>query len=142
MVICLERCAGLHTAQLMPLPLTVSCFTKIQIGFTFLVPTYLGSPGQRAVKLGVCVFRTIVQMSSTVIDLVAVFAMFVLVLVGLLLCFFVLLPFFFGEKRLRYNSISRVVSCLNSDQHWRSYRAVAPPDGGRGEASPYGCAER
>ena len=38
-------------AQLMPLPLTVSCFSKIQIGFTFLVPTYLGSPGQRAVKL-------------------------------------------------------------------------------------------
>jgi len=32
MVICLERGAGLHTAQLMPLPLTVSCFSKIQIG--------------------------------------------------------------------------------------------------------------
>jgi len=25
-------------AQLMPLPLTVSCFSKIQIGFTFPVP--------------------------------------------------------------------------------------------------------
>ena len=37
MVICLERCADLHMAQLMPLPLTVSCFSKIQIGFTFLV---------------------------------------------------------------------------------------------------------
>jgi len=37
-------------AQLMPLPLTVSCFTKIQIGFTFLVPAHLGSPGKRAVK--------------------------------------------------------------------------------------------
>jgi len=37
-------------AQLIPLPLTVSCFSKIQIGFTFLVPAYLGSPGQRAVK--------------------------------------------------------------------------------------------
>jgi len=36
-VICLERGADLHMAQLMPLPLTVSCFTKIQIGFTFLV---------------------------------------------------------------------------------------------------------
>ena len=143
MVICLERCAGLHTAQLMPLPLTVSCFSKIQIGFTFLVPAYLGSPGQRAVKLGVCAFCTIVQMSSTVIDLVAVFAMFVLMLVGLLLlCFLVLLPVFFGEKRLRYNSISRVVSCLNSDQHWRSYRAVAPPEGKGGKASPCGCAER
>ena len=37
MVICLERDADLHTAQLMPLQLTVSCFSKIQIGFTFLV---------------------------------------------------------------------------------------------------------
>jgi len=37
-------------AQLMPLPLTVSCFSKILIGFTFLVPAHLGSPGQRAVK--------------------------------------------------------------------------------------------
>ena len=42
-------------AQLMPLPLTVSCFSEIQIGFTFLVPAHLGSPGQRAVKWGVCV---------------------------------------------------------------------------------------
>jgi len=41
-------------AQLMPLPLTVSCFIKIQIGFTFLVPAHPGSPGQRAVKR-VCV---------------------------------------------------------------------------------------
>ena len=38
----------------MPLPLTVSCFSKIQIGFTFLVPAHLDSPGQRAVKR-VCV---------------------------------------------------------------------------------------
>ena len=37
MVICLERGADLHVAQLKPLPLTVSCFSKIQIGFTFLV---------------------------------------------------------------------------------------------------------
>ena len=37
MVICLERGADLHMAQLMPLPLTVSCFSKIQIGVTFLV---------------------------------------------------------------------------------------------------------
>ena len=50
MVICLERGADLHTAQLMPLPLTISCFSKIQIGFTFLVPAHPGSPGQRAIK--------------------------------------------------------------------------------------------
>ena len=53
-VICLERGADLHMAQLMPLPLTVSCFRKIQTGFTFLVPAHLGSPGKRAVKR-VCV---------------------------------------------------------------------------------------
>ena len=50
------RCRHLHMAQLMPLPLTVSCFNKIQIGFTFLVPADPGSPGKRAVKrLCVCV---------------------------------------------------------------------------------------
>ena len=53
-VICLERDADLHMAQLMLLPLTVPCFSKIQIGFTFLVPADLGSPVQRAVKQ-VCV---------------------------------------------------------------------------------------
>ena len=53
-VICLERGADLHIAQLMPLPLIVSCFSKIQTGFAFLVPPHLGSPGKRAVKR-VCV---------------------------------------------------------------------------------------
>ena len=43
-VICLERGADLPMAQLMPLPLTVSCFSKIQIGFTCLVPAHLGIP--------------------------------------------------------------------------------------------------
>jgi len=44
-------------AQLMPLPLTVYCSNKIQIGFTFLVPAHLGSPGQRVVKRAcVCVY--------------------------------------------------------------------------------------
>jgi len=38
MVVCLERGADLHMAQLMPLPLTVSFFSKVLIGFTFLVP--------------------------------------------------------------------------------------------------------
>jgi len=49
--------ADLHIAQLMPLPLTVSCSSKIQIGFTFLVPAHLGSLGQRVVKR-VCVFMS------------------------------------------------------------------------------------
>jgi len=48
MVICLERDTDLHMAQLMPLPLTVSCFSKIQIGFTFLVLADPDSPEQRA----------------------------------------------------------------------------------------------
>jgi len=46
MVMCLGQGADLHMAQLMPLPLSVSCFSKIQIGFTFLVPAHPGSPGQ------------------------------------------------------------------------------------------------
>ena len=50
MVVCLKQGADLHMAQLMPLPLTVSCFRKVQIGFTFLVPAHLGSPGQTTVK--------------------------------------------------------------------------------------------
>ena len=54
MVICLEQGADLHMAQLMPLPLTVSCFSKIQIGFTFLVLAHPGSPGKGAIKR-VCV---------------------------------------------------------------------------------------
>jgi len=49
-VICMEQGADLHMAQLIPLPLTVSCFSKIQIGFTFLVSAHPGSPRQRAVK--------------------------------------------------------------------------------------------
>jgi len=66
-VICLKRGADLHMAQLMPLPLTVSCFSKIQTGFTFLVPAHLGSPGQRVVKR-VCVcahlFNTLQKLVS------------------------------------------------------------------------------
>ena len=59
MVICVERAADLHMAQLMPLQLTISCFSKIQIGFTFLVAAHPGSPGQRAAKwVCVCVLGT------------------------------------------------------------------------------------
>jgi len=53
-IICLERGADFHIAQPMSLPLTVSCFSKILIGFTFLVPAHLASPGQTAIKQ-VCV---------------------------------------------------------------------------------------
>jgi len=60
-----------HMAQLMPLPLTVSCSSKIQIGFTFLVPAHPGSPGQGAVKrvcmcVCVCVYNGHLSASSDV----------------------------------------------------------------------------
>ena len=55
MVICLERGADLHMAQLMPLPLIVSCFRKIQIGFTFLVLAHPGSPKKGPLNVYVCV---------------------------------------------------------------------------------------
>ena len=61
MVICLERVANLHTAQLIPLPLTVSCFSKLQIGFTFLVLAHPGSPGKQATKR-VCVCVCIIYL--------------------------------------------------------------------------------
>ena len=58
MVICLERGADLHTAQLKPLPLTVSCFSKIQIGFTFLVYRLNRVvPDKGPLNVCVCVFR-------------------------------------------------------------------------------------
>jgi len=65
MVICLERGADMHMAQLMPL--TVSCFSKIEIGFTFLVPAHLGSPGKG--PLNVCVCVCVFQFDSHVIQI-------------------------------------------------------------------------
>jgi len=66
MVICLERGADLHMAQLMPLPLTVSCFSKIQIGFAFLVPAHLGSPGKGPLNVCVCSLGNIIKQPSAV----------------------------------------------------------------------------
>ena len=56
MVICLERGADLHMAKLMPLPLTVSCFSKIQTGFTFLILAHPGSPDKGPLNVCVCVW--------------------------------------------------------------------------------------
>jgi len=39
----------------MPLPHTISCFSKIQIGFTFLLQADPGSPGKGPLNGGVCV---------------------------------------------------------------------------------------
>ena len=55
MVSCLEQDADLHMAELMPLPLNVSCFSKIQIGVTFLVLAHPGSPGKGPLNGRVCV---------------------------------------------------------------------------------------
>jgi len=69
-VICLERGADLHMAQLMPLPLTVSCFSKIQIGFTFLVPAHLGSPGKGPLNGCVCGYViTVLSSPQTILNL-------------------------------------------------------------------------
>ena len=54
-VVCLEQGADLHMVQLLALPLTVSCFSKIQIGFTFLVTAHLGSPGKGPLNVCLCV---------------------------------------------------------------------------------------
>ena len=67
MVICLEQGADLHMARLMPLPLTISCSSEIQIGFTFLVSTHLGSPRERAVKR-VCVCVCVFMLSRLAVD--------------------------------------------------------------------------
>ena len=56
MVVCLELGADLHMAQLMPLPLTVSCFSKIHIGFTFLVLAHRVVPEKGLLNRYVCVF--------------------------------------------------------------------------------------
>ena len=58
MVVSLERGADLHIAQLMLLPVTVSFFSKIQIGFTFLVPAHMGSPGKKGHKTYVCTIKS------------------------------------------------------------------------------------
>jgi len=69
MVICLQRGADLHIVQLMPLSLTISCCSSIQIGFTFLLSAYPCSPGQRAVK---CAF--LLQMGYRCLPMYAQYA--------------------------------------------------------------------
>ena len=68
MVICLELGSDLRMAQLMPLPLTVSCFSEIQVGFTFLVPDHPDSPGQRAVKRLCVVVVVVVYVATSLVN--------------------------------------------------------------------------
>ena len=69
MVICLERGTDFHMVQLMPLPLTVSCFSEIQIGFTFLVPADLGSPGKGPLNGCVCVRERERERATVVLEM-------------------------------------------------------------------------
>jgi len=69
-VVCLEQDADLHMAQLMPLPLTVSCFSEIQIGFTFLVPAYLCSLSGKGPSNGcVCCSNEIMSKCSELMNM-------------------------------------------------------------------------
>jgi len=68
MVIYLQRGADWYMAQLMPLPVTGSCFSEIQSGFTFLVPAHPGSPGKRAVKR-VCVCVSYIDVDIRFVDI-------------------------------------------------------------------------
>jgi len=99
-VVCLELRAGLHMAQLMPLPLTICCFSKIQIGFTFLVPALRGSPGKRAIKQ-VCV-TNLVLMSQAV------------------LCCCELFMNFMGSQSLYYNHFRGL---------WKGFSIITPQSG-------------
>ena len=85
MVICLELGADLHLAQLIPLPLTVSCFSKIQIGFAFLVPAHPGSPGKRAVKR-VCVCVGVVIRCEYNVNILFVRVCYMYTCVSVVLC--------------------------------------------------------
>jgi len=126
MVICLERGADLHMAQLMPLPFTVSCFSKIQIGFTFLVLAHPDSPGQRVVKR-MCVlgFITVSVHSLYFLLLMRAFIFFVLPFlfserlsywVWLVSCFLCSVYIYFKEKfsykELQYNSFESFLLLL------------------------------
>ena len=55
MVICLERCADLHMAQQMPLPLSVSCVSKIQVVLPFWYRLTLVVPDKGPLNGCVCV---------------------------------------------------------------------------------------
>jgi len=76
MVICLERGANdLHMVQLMPLPPIISCFIKIQIDLTFLVPAYTGCPRKEATKWSslclVTLDTTYVMLDTRLLNVVA-----------------------------------------------------------------------
>jgi len=122
-VVCLERGADLHMAQLMPLSLTVSCSSKIQIGFTFLVPAYPGCPGKEAVKW-LC---SVLYVSWTLVD-------------WLLVCIVRHRP------RLSPSPVSNVttLSCTSvpaRDRRARCLPQVPPPSAGHVNTLPADCTD-
>jgi len=81
MVMCLGQGADLQMAQLMPLPLTVSCSSKSRLVlpscFTFLVTAHLHNPGQnpRAVKwlcVYVCVCMCVESGGARILNMVSI----------------------------------------------------------------------
>ena len=82
MVICLERGADMYMALLMSLPLTVSWFSKIQIGFTFLVLAHLGSPRKGPLNGCVCVTYLTWEDGTTAADNASVACYDVMLLIG------------------------------------------------------------
>jgi len=63
----------------MPLPLTVSCFSKIQIGFTFLVPANPGSPGKGPLNGCVCVCVCVLVVPVVILGVQLVYCVICLV---------------------------------------------------------------
>ena len=117
MVICLERGADLHMAQLMPLPLAVSCFSKIQIGFTFLVLAHPGSPVQRAVKrLCVSVVSIVLPVHKYAVFDAGIAETFHVVSALDLLCVF--LGFTFDLRQLTKTNDSYLVFSNSTDHNY------------------------
>ena len=71
MVICLEQGADLHMAQLIPLPLTVSCFSKIQIGLPFWYRLTWVVPEKGPLNGGVCVCVTVWPYNSVTLVMIS-----------------------------------------------------------------------
>jgi len=82
-VICLEQVADLHMAQLMPLPLTVSCFSKIQIGLPFCYRLTRVVPDNGPLNGYVCVLK--VQMALLYATACVITATFIVLFVTRLL---------------------------------------------------------
>ena len=133
MVICRALGADLHMSQHMPLPLTVSCFSKIQIGSTFLVPAHPGSPGKRAVKrMCVCVMN--IKNSPTCIRTVVVIVVFGGVRRGVIVSF--------GARRQRRRCNQRDYQEEHATDSTTTHRELRCCDSGNATTLVYSSAAR